>query len=67
MFGLIAAAHRADGTREAISDWTGPLELRVISPTEQQVSQASRDSIPELLSERFGLPGFTLGPDGRVR
>jgi hypothetical protein len=26
-----------------------------------------RERIPELLSERFGLEGFGVGPDGRVR
>jgi len=25
-----------------------------------------REAIPSLLDQRFGLPGFGLGPDGRV-
>ena len=39
VFGLIAAVHRPDGSRELISDWSGPLELSVQSPSGTQVSQ----------------------------
>lgn len=67
VFGLIAAIQRADGRRELISDWSGPLELRVQSPGGTEVSQPPRGAIPELLAERFALPGFALGADGRVR
>ncbi len=67
VFGLIACAHHADGTRESISDWSGPLELRVQSPGDTQLSERPREAIPELLAERFGLPGFALGADGRVQ
>jgi N-hydroxyarylamine O-acetyltransferase len=65
--GLIAAVHHPDGSRELISDWSGALELRVQSPGDTQVSQPSRDAIPELLAERFALSGFALGTDGRVQ
>ena len=67
MFGLIAAVNRPDGSRELISDWGGPLELRVQSPGGTQISQPPRDAIPELLAERFALTGFALGADGRVQ
>jgi len=67
VFGLIAAAHRPDGVRESISDWSGLVELRVQSPDGAQVSEQPRDAIPELLAERFALSGFELGSDGRVR
>lgn len=67
VFGLIATVHRPDGSRESISDWSGPLELRVQSPGSTHLSQSPRDAIPELLAERFALPGFALGADGRVR
>ena len=67
VFGLIASVHRPDGSRELISDWSGPLELRVQSPSGTQVSQPPRDAIPELLAERFALSGFALGADGRVQ
>lgn len=67
VFGLIAAVNRNDGSRELISDWSGPLELMVQSPSGTQVSHLPREAIPELLSDRFGLPGFALGADGRVQ
>jgi N-hydroxyarylamine O-acetyltransferase len=67
VFGLIAAVHHADGSREWMSDWSGPLELRLESPGDTQVSQPPREAIAELLAERFALSGFMLGPDGRVQ
>jgi N-hydroxyarylamine O-acetyltransferase len=67
VFGLIAAVHHPDGSRESISDWSGPLELRIQSPGHTEVSESPRQAIPELLAERFALPGFVLGADGRVR
>jgi N-hydroxyarylamine O-acetyltransferase len=67
VFGLIATVHHADGTRESISDWSGPLELRVQSPGDTKVSQMPREAIPQLLAERFALSGFVLRADGRVR
>ncbi len=67
VFGLIAGVQHADGRRESISDWSGPLELRVQAPDHTEVSQSPREAIPELLAERFALPGFALDPNGRVR
>ncbi len=67
VFGLAAAVHRPDGSRELISDWSGSLELRVQSPSGTHVSHPPRDAIPELLAERFGLPGFVIGADGRIQ
>jgi N-hydroxyarylamine O-acetyltransferase len=66
VFGLIAGVNHPDGSRESISDWSGPLELRVQSPGDTQVSQPPREAIPELLAKRFALSGFELGADGRV-
>jgi hypothetical protein len=37
------------------------------SPERTEISEQPRAAIPELLAERFALPGFTLGDDGRVR
>lgn len=65
--GLIAAAHRPDGSRESLNDWSGLLRLTVQSPADSQTSELPRDAIPELLDDRFGLSGFVLGSDGRVR
>lgn len=66
-FGLVVAVHRPDGSRERMSDWSGPVELATQSPTQSELTEQPREAIPELLRERFDLPGFTLGPDGRVR
>ena len=66
VFGLIAGVNHPDGSRESISDWSGPLELRVQSPDGTRISQLPREGIPELLAERFALSGFALGTDGRV-
>jgi N-hydroxyarylamine O-acetyltransferase len=67
VFGLIAAVHRPDGSRELLSDWSGPLQLTVQSPSDTHVSELPRDAIPELLADRFALSGFALGADGRVQ
>jgi N-hydroxyarylamine O-acetyltransferase len=67
VFGLIATVNHPDGSRESISDWSGPLELRVQSPGDTQISQLPRQAIPKLLAERFALSGFVLDADGRVR
>ncbi|HEY2535708.1 MAG TPA: arylamine N-acetyltransferase [Solirubrobacteraceae bacterium] len=66
VFGLVAAVHRPDGSRESINDWSGSLELRTHSPSDTQVSRPPREAIPVLLAERFTLPGFALGADGRI-
>lgn len=66
VFGLIAAVNRSDGTRELVSDWSGPLQRIVQSPARTDVSELPREAIGELLAERFGLPGFVLGADGRL-
>lgn len=66
VFGLIAAISHGDGLREAISDWSGPLTVRTITPEGVESSEQPRTVIPGRL-ERFGLPGFALDEDGRVR
>jgi N-hydroxyarylamine O-acetyltransferase len=64
--GLIATVNHPDGRRESISDWSGPLRVMDMSPSRADVSEAPRAVIPAML-ERFGLQGFELGEDGRVR
>ena len=32
VFGLIASSHHPDGRREVIWDWSGPVQVRVMSP-----------------------------------
>jgi N-hydroxyarylamine O-acetyltransferase len=66
VFGLIAAVNHDDGRREAISDWSGPLVATTMSPTGVDTAEQPRSLIPGTL-ERFGLPGFALGEDGRIR
>jgi N-hydroxyarylamine O-acetyltransferase len=67
VFGLIAAIQHPDGSREAISDWSGPLQLLEQSPAQEHLSEPAGEAIPQLLAERFHLPGFSLGDDGRLR
>jgi N-hydroxyarylamine O-acetyltransferase len=64
--GLIASVNHDDGRRDAIVDWSGPLVAMAMSPSSVDTSQQPRSVIPAKL-EQFGLPGFTLGDDGRVR
>ena len=66
VFGLIAAVNHDDGRREAISDWSGPLQVMTITPDGVSSSEEPRAVIPDKL-KRFGLPGFQLDDDGRVR
>lgn len=63
--GLIVAAHRPDGTRVTLSDWTG-LSLSDQSPDGTTITPVQREEIPDLLATRFGLPGFGLDAAGRV-
>jgi N-hydroxyarylamine O-acetyltransferase len=64
--GLIASINHADGRREAISDWSGPLRVMAMAPEGIESSAQPRAVIPDKL-EHFGLPGFQLDKDGRVR
>jgi N-hydroxyarylamine O-acetyltransferase len=66
VFGLIAVVNHAGGRREVLSDWSGPLEVRSMTPGDVEVSEQPRSVIPAKL-EQFGLPGFSLGDDERVR
>jgi N-hydroxyarylamine O-acetyltransferase len=63
--GLLISAQTADGVRTALSDW-GELSLIEESPQERSVTPVTREEIPRLLAERFGLPGFALETSGRV-
>jgi N-hydroxyarylamine O-acetyltransferase len=65
VFGLIAAINHPDGRREAISDWSGPLQVMTMTPEGVESTEQPREVIPQKL-EAFGLPGFQLGEDGRV-
>lgn len=61
--GLTVCAHRPDGSRLLLNNWSR-LELSEQTPTETNTISVAREEVPHLLAERFGLPGFALGPDG---
>lgn len=66
VFGLIASVNHDDGGRELICDWSGPLEVMAMAPDSVESSEQPRSVIAGKL-EHFGLPGFALGEDGRIR
>jgi N-hydroxyarylamine O-acetyltransferase len=66
VFGLIAAVNHDDGRREALSDWSGSVQMIVMTPDGTESSELPRTAIPAKL-DQFGLPGFALGEDGRIR
>ena len=63
--GLLIAAQSAEGVRSTLSDW-GELELVEQTPTRREARAVTREQIPGLLAERFGLEGFALDDSGRV-
>lgn len=64
--GLIVTVSHDDGRREALYDFAGPLLTMTSSPDGTETTPAQPEEIPSLLAQRFGLPGFGLGPDGRI-
>lgn len=58
---LVVASH-AGATRTLLSDRGGALTLVSRTPAEQTVTVVERASIPSLLAQRFGLPGWNLDP-----
>jgi N-hydroxyarylamine O-acetyltransferase len=63
---LIVSVSHDDGRRETLHDFSGPLLAMTMSPDGKDTTELRREAIPALLADRFGLPGFGLGPDGRV-
>jgi N-hydroxyarylamine O-acetyltransferase len=63
--GLIVSLQDGDGGRIALSDWTG-LSLTEETSAGTTVTPVAREQVPELLSQRFRLPGFALAPGGRL-
>jgi N-hydroxyarylamine O-acetyltransferase len=59
--GLVIASHAA-GRRSVLSDTRDALTLISRTPAEQTVTAVERASVPSLLAERFGLPGWALDP-----
>ena len=65
--GLIVGVQDGSGRRLLLNDWSGELTLRESTPAGTQISPVAREAIPELLAERFMLPGFELDEAGHVR
>jgi len=63
---LIVSVSHDDGRREALHDFSGPLLAVTSSPDGTETTEVQREAIPSLLAHPFGLPGFGLGPDGRI-
>jgi N-hydroxyarylamine O-acetyltransferase len=63
---LIVSVSHDDGRREALHDFSGSMLAVASSPDGTEVTEVQREAVPSLLAQRFGLPGFGLGPDGRV-
>lgn len=64
--GLIVVAHRPDGRRLVLSDWSGELCLAEHTPRGSRSSPVGRRELPGLLAARFGLPGFAVDAGGRL-
>jgi N-hydroxyarylamine O-acetyltransferase len=64
--GLIVSVSHDDGRREALTDFSGLLVTMTSSPAGSTKTEIQRDAIPSLLAERFRLPGFAVGADGRI-
>lgn len=63
--GLIVTRQLPDGTRLSLSDWN-ELSFVARTPAEATSTPVTRDEIPSLLEEHFGLPGFVLDGDERL-
>jgi len=64
--GLIVSIQADDGSRTLLSDWDG-LSLTEQTPSAVTTTLVERGDVPELLASRFGLQGFVMGGDGRLR
>jgi N-hydroxyarylamine O-acetyltransferase len=63
--GVIVSTHADDGARTMLRDWDG-LALKEQTPTTTTSTPVEREAVPEILSARFGLPGYAVGTDGRL-
>lgn len=63
--GFLVSRQWEDGRRLALTDW-GELALIETTPRARLAEPVSREQIPLLLAERFGLPGFQLDQAGRL-
>ena len=64
--GVIVSAHASDGGRSMLRTWDDGLALREQTPTATTVTPVAPSAVPELLRDRFGLPGYAVGDGGRL-
>jgi N-hydroxyarylamine O-acetyltransferase len=64
--GVLVSRQWPDGRRLILSDW-GELSLLDRTPSQSSAMPVAREDVPALLAERFGLGGFELAGDGRLR
>ncbi len=62
---VVVGIQSADGRREMLRDWDG-LAIREETPKASRLTAVEWASLPELLASRFGLPGFSVGPNGEL-
>jgi N-hydroxyarylamine O-acetyltransferase len=63
--GFLVSRQWRDGRRLILSDW-GELAVVERTAASSSSSPVTREQVPALLAERFALPGFALGADGRL-
>jgi N-hydroxyarylamine O-acetyltransferase len=61
----IVVAVNEGRSRRLLTDRGGSLTLLTSTPDGQTVADVERSDVPQLLAERFGLPGWALDRDGR--
>ena len=64
--GVIVSAHTRDGRPSMLRDWGDGLALKEQTPAGTIVTPVALDAVPNLLSTRFGLPGYAVDADGEL-
>lgn len=64
--GVIVSEHARDGGRSMLRDWGDGLALKEQTPAGTTVTPIALDAVPNLLSTRFGLPGYAIDGDGEL-
>ncbi len=62
---VVVGLQAADGRREMLRDWDG-LAIREETPAGFTLTAVDWETLPEVLSNRFGLPSFSVGPNGQL-
>jgi N-hydroxyarylamine O-acetyltransferase len=64
--GISATIYDREATAVSLSDWSGSLVLTELTPRERSVTPVAPTEAGDLLSERFGLHGWTYDAEGRL-